>query len=303
MTHPNAAPGSTACAAVALRAAHRLSGWTLTACLLTAAPAFGHRIEKRFTVNERPVVSIRNMHGQVTVKSWKKLEVLVVADHASEKTEVDTDQTGNRIEVMTHLLAEKVTPTELRANYEITVPEETELQVRTDSGMVIVERVFGDLTFETVAADVQLQEVAGYLLVKTLGGSLVCVRCAGRIEVNSISGNIRLLQPVSSNVRLQTSTGSILFDGEFLRGGMYVMRNHTGPIEVRFSEGDSFDLNANSVYGKVDMDENARLKPPSHSRRATAPRMTHSLLGTFNEGHAKVELSSFNGTIRIRKRE
>jgi hypothetical protein len=36
-----------------------------------------------------------------------------------------------------------------------------------------------------------------------------------------------------------------------------------------------------------------------------APRssLAKSLFGTMNDGHAKVELSSFNGTIKISKRE
>ena len=99
------------------------------------------------------MVTVRNFNGKIAVKSWQKNEVVVVADHTSEKTEVDADQAGNRIDVITHHVVQNATPDELLANYEITVPEETELQVRTDSGWVIVERVAGDMTINTVAAN------------------------------------------------------------------------------------------------------------------------------------------------------
>src|SRR5713226_5211326 len=132
------------------------------ALVFVAAPAASaHRMEKRFAVGERPVITISNHHGRIEVKSWKKPEVVVVGNHNSDKVEVDTEQAGNRIEVTTHILKENLKPADLQADYNLTVPEETELQVRTDSGMVIVERVFGDMTFDTVAADVQLREVAG----------------------------------------------------------------------------------------------------------------------------------------------
>jgi DUF4097 and DUF4098 domain-containing protein YvlB len=265
-----------------------------------AAPASAHRLEKRFPVELRPVVTVRNLNGRINVKSWQKLEVLVVADHVSEKSEVDAEQVGNRIDIVTHLISENVGPKELEANYEITVPEETELQVKTDSGWVVVERVTGDMTIETVTASVDLKEVAGYLVIRTNEGSLVCFRCAGRIDFRSTSGNATFTQPLSANVRASTlSNGRIVFDGNFLRGGIYKLQTYNGPIEVRFSETDSFDLSA-TTQGQVD--SQATLKPPVHNRRSNS-RFSNSLFGTFNEGLARVELTSFNGTIRILRRD
>ncbi len=272
------------------------------ALVFVAAPAASaHRIEKHFAVGERPVITISNHHGRIEVKSWKKPEVVVVGNHNSNKVEVDTEQAGNRIEVNTHLLSENIAPAELEANYEITVPEESELHVNTDSGQITIERVFGDMTFVTVAADVQLQEVAGYMVVKTIGGSVLCARCAGRIDVRSISGNVRFLQPQMDNVRVETTSGNILFDGDFLRRGIYILKNGNGLIEVRFADTDSFDLSATTVNGTIE--NQARIKPDAHGRHAPSARFKTSLFGTVNEGHAKVELSSFSGTIRILKRD
>ena len=98
------------------------------------------------------------------------------------------------------------------------------VQVRSDSGNVVVDSVHGDMSFDTVAADLALQDVEGYLVVKNIGGSTVCVRCAGRLDATSISGNFQLLQPTMDNVRVQTSSGNILFDGEFMNRGIYVLK-------------------------------------------------------------------------------
>lgn len=277
------------------RCALALAG--LMAATVMAPDAFAHRVEKRFPVELHPTITIRNKSGKVSIKSWKKQEILVIATHVSEKTEVDAVQAGNRVEVTTHLLTENITPSDLIANFEITVPEETAIQLRNDSGDVFVERISGDMSFDTVAAGVDLKEVAGYLVIKTIGGSLNCYLCAGRIEVNSISGDLKFVRPVSKDVRAQTYSGNIFFDGAFERSGTYVLKNFSGLIEVRFSEADSFDLKASSAQGKVE--SQASLKPPAHGG---SPKGSNSLLGVYNLGLAKVELSSYSGTIKVLKR-
>ena len=271
------------------------------ALLAFAAPAYAHHLEKTFTVEGRPVVTIRNAQGKIQVKSWQRSEVVVVADHASNRVEVDAEQRGNQIEVLTHLLEQGVSPAELTADYQISVPEESELQIKNDTGSVYVERVYGDMTIDTVAATVEVQEISGYLAVRTVGGSFLCRRCAGHIDFSSISGSARLLQPMSSSVRAQTASGDLLYDGEFLRGGIYTLKNMSGVIEVRFSEGDSLNLTATSVNGKVE--NQANLQPETHRGPHLSGKFAYFQSGTMNQGLARVDLTSFSGTIRIRKRE
>ena len=275
----------------------------LAAVLL--APSVGaqtRRMEKRFTVAGKPVVTIQNPGGRIQVKAWDRHEVLVVAQHTSNNAGIQTEQAGNRIEVATIAMPGEATNEDVSTDYQINVPVESELQIRTDSGNVTVESVHGDMSFDSVAADVALQDVEGYLMLKSIGGSLVCTRCAGKLDATSISGNFQLLQPNTDNVRVQTSSGSILFDGAFLSRGIYVLKNYSGNIEVRFSSNDSFDVQAASLYGKVL--NQAPIVPDKHRVRTPyAGSMAKSLFGSVNDGNAKVELSSFSGTIKILKRE
>jgi DUF4097 and DUF4098 domain-containing protein YvlB len=267
--------------------------------LLGAAPAFAHRIEQHFKVEPRAVVTIHNPSGKVIVKAWSKSEVLVIADHASANVEVDAQQIGNRVDVTTRQLTDTISPDDLRADYQINVPEDAELQIHDDSGEVSVANVMGDMNVETVGAGVSMADAAGYLNVKTIGGSFTCLRCAGQIVVSSITGSFKLLDLRSYRVRAQTSKGNILFDGEFLPNGTYHLKNYSGEITVHFSPGDSFNLSATSLKGKVNNE--AQLIPPAHQHIYS--KFGNTLLGTFNAGRAKVELSSFDGTINIRKRE
>ena len=266
--------------------------------LVGIAPAWGDHVEKHFKVEERPVITLHNPNGVVTVKAWTKQEVMVIATPTTDQVEVGTEQTGNRVDIMTHPVSDSVSSSDLRADFEIRVPEDAELQIHDDSGAVSVNSVLGDMNVETVGAGVDLSDAAGYLTVKTIGGSFQCLRCAGQVEVSSISGNFRLIDMRSYRVRAQTSKGNILFNGEFIPNGIYQLRNYSGAIEVRFSPGDSFDLSATSLKGKVNNE--AKLIPPAHQHFYS--RFGNSLFGSFNAGRAKVELSSFDGTINILKR-
>jgi hypothetical protein len=273
--------------------------------LLLLAPPAGaqtRRMEKRFVVDGKPVIILHNPSGRIHVKAWDRNEVVIQAQYAGSRVLIETERSGNRVEVVTRIAGPRTSsPTDLRADFEITVPTEAELQVRTDSGSVTVESVHGDMSFDTVAADLALQDVEGFLAIKSVGGSLVCTRCGGRLDATSISGSFRLLQPRLHHVRLQTSSGNILFDGDFLSRGIYVMKNYSGMIEVRFSNQDSFDVRATSLYGLVV--NQAPLVPDTRRTPPPQPGMAQSLVGSANQGLARVELSSFNGTIKISKRE
>jgi DUF4097 and DUF4098 domain-containing protein YvlB len=272
-----------------------------TGLVCSAVPTSAKRLEKHFKVAAQPVVTIHNPSGTVTVKAWTRSEVLVIADLASSQIDVGAEQNGNRVDVTTRQLSDNLSPDDLRADYQINVPEDAELQIHNDSGGVSVANVLGDMNVETVAAGVDLQDVAGYLTVKTVGGSFECVRCVGRIDVSSISGNFRFVGTRSKHIHAQTSTGNILFAGEFLPDGDYRLRNYSGVIELRYAPGDSFDLSATSLKGKVNNE--AKLIPPNHAYRSEA-RGANALFGTFNTaGHARVDLTSFDGTINIVKRD
>jgi len=267
--------------------------------LLSATSVLADRVERHFKVEAHPVVTIHNPTGTVTVRAWTKSEVLVVARRATDRVEVDAEQSANRVEISTHQVLDNASPNDLRADFEISVPEDTELQIHNDSGGVNVSNVLGDMNVETIGADVALEDAAGYLTVKTVEGAFLCARCAGRIEASSISGNFRFIDVRSYRVRAQTSEGNIFFNGEFFPNGIYQLKNYSGVIEVRFSPGDSFDISATSLKGKVN--NQAKLTPSSHHH--LLPRAGNALFGSMNTGRAKVELSSFDGTINILKRD
>jgi DUF4097 and DUF4098 domain-containing protein YvlB len=266
-----------------------------------AAP---QHFEKHFAVKGRPVIVLQNVaNGRIEVKSSKNAEVIVSATQASNKISIETEQAGERVDITATVLDNSAPANELEANFQLVVPEEAELQLRTQTGLVYVEQVMGDMTLQSVAGDVHLKEVSGYIVVRTTGGSLVCTQCAGKLDFNSVSGSAQVLQPGLTNVTLFTMSGNILFDGDFIRTGIYTMKSGKGTVEVHFSGNDSFDLKAQTATGTVDNQAEAYLRPDSHGVRHIASKFTKGLFGTVGTGLARVELSSYSGTIRILKRD
>jgi DUF4097 and DUF4098 domain-containing protein YvlB len=257
--------------------------------MICGADATTLRFEKHFPVKGHPVVCIHNVgSGRIEVKSAKVSEVIVATTQSSNKVNLEYESAGDRIDVSANIADATAQPGDLEVNFQLTVPEETELELRTQTGLIYVEQVMGDMTLQSVAGDVHLKEVSGYIVVRTTNGGLICTQCAGKLDFN---------------LNLFTTTGNILFDGDFIRTGIYTMRSGKGTVEVHFSGTDSFDLDAQTNTGTVDNQAEAYLKQDSHGMKHIASRFTKGLFGTVGTGLAKVELSSYSGTIRILKRD
>jgi DUF4097 and DUF4098 domain-containing protein YvlB len=166
----------------------------------------------------------------------------------------------------------------------------------------VVESIHGGLTFETIAADVNLKSVGGAIVVTTADGSIICSMCDGQsFRAETVRGSVQLMQPIMDRIWVHTTAGNILFDGDFLRHGSYTLKSDTGNMEVHFGHASSFDLTARSERG--DVVSQANLQPDKHGRKVSASKYGKALTGTIGAGNAKVELSSFSGTIKILQRD
>src|SRR3977135_852623 len=86
------------------------------------AEAAAQRLEKHFSVKGRPVVVIHNVgNGRIEVKSWKNSEVVVTGTKASEKISIDSEQAGDRIDVISRVVDGSAKPSEMEADFQLTV--------------------------------------------------------------------------------------------------------------------------------------------------------------------------------------
>ena len=111
--------------------------------------------ELRFNVGSRANLSVNNPYGSISVKPSPGNTVVVNAILSSDKVEVDSGQTGNRVDIQSHLLP-GATVESGHVDYEIFVPTDTSVSLRSTTGPMHAEGLHGDMTLEGAAAIVEV---------------------------------------------------------------------------------------------------------------------------------------------------
>jgi hypothetical protein len=271
--------------------------------LLAAGPV-EKPVEKTVDTTPTPHVRLLNALGHVTVTAWDKSQVHLEFTTASPQVDVDLDElppTGRaeKIHITTHPLNRQSGLREQNTDYVLEVPEGSDLEIRNSEGGVKIEGIRGDASIDSVGGKIVVSNVSGHLAVHSIGGDIDVVRSAGRVEANSVNGNLRFVLPTGSQLRASTTSGKIFYQGDFLPGGNYHFSDYSGDMDILTPSSASFDLSAKTVRGKVVADPEVSVRP---RRRSVSPLYGgYSLFGTHNTGAASVEMTSFSGTIRIRR--
>jgi DUF4097 and DUF4098 domain-containing protein YvlB len=268
----------------------------LATCL--SAPALAEtKKEYRFTVGANASVSVDTQYGAISVKPGSGNEVVVLATLKSDNVEVDQQQNGNRIEIASHLL--QGTGQTGQVDYELLIPPDATLNLRSSTGPLSAERLHGDLTMEGSDAVMNVRDVEnGYVHVRTMRGTVTLADVSnGHIDISSISGDIHLKSVTGPTVQASSGRGKIFYDGDFGSGGKYTFTTHKGDIEALVPVNVSADFRAHSVLGRVHHDFPLK---PMHSRFPADKGRT--FVGTTGGAASEVVLRSFSGRIRLKQR-
>jgi hypothetical protein len=239
----------------------------LSAMLLLASAAFAAgeaRKDLRYTVGPHSAISITNEYGPISVKPGAANQVVITAVTHSGKVEIDQSQSGNRIDVLSHLFPGADAETG-RVDYEVQVPPDASLILRSSTGALHAERLHGDVTLEGATGNVDVRDVSdAHVHIKTLKGPITLTNIHdGHVEVTSVSGEVVMDSVSGPLVQVNSTSGKILYYGDFGSGGEYRLASHTGDIEATAPDDASIEVIAHSVKGKVEND--FRLQPKTHS--------------------------------------
>lgn len=203
--------------------------------------------------------------------------------------------------------------------YNVTAPAGTRLSLESISGNVKVTDIKGDVSASTISGDVRISGAARISAAKTISGAVEIVDVqtdgplesgsvsgdvilrrvtARRIEASTVSGNIQLEELKSDRVSASSTSGSVAFAGPLARSGRYEINSFSGEIRLTLNGSTGFEIEANSFSGDIRTDLQITTRGGDGGRRG---RRT-VLNGTYGDGSATLDLTTFSGSIVISKR-
>lgn len=200
--------------------------------------------------------------------------------------------------------------------YHVTAPSGARIKTDSISGNISVSGIRGELTLGTISGNVTVRDAGQRISGQTISGNveLVSAQDNAVVELSSTSGNVtasgvkvrRLeLGSISGTVRgrdlqceqasLHTMSGEVEYSGSLTPGGRYDFRTHSGNVRLTLGSGVGFELEASTFSGEVRSGLPLKMEGRISSRNRT-------VRGTYGDGRARIDASSFSGDVVINGR-
>ncbi len=261
-------------------------------------------LDTTLTVHGTPRLSVTNVAGEVTVRSWNRSQIRIQAEY--DRARIEIDERANRVAVRT--VARRG---DGEADYTITVPSGTgvevssvaadvdirevcgDLSINTVSGDVIVECAEGEAVIQSVSGDLEITNVRGAIDASATSGDVIVRRVRGPVKAGSVSGDIVLEEIDGADVEATTISGEVLYIGRILEAGRYKFEAHSGDVSIRVLGPLNATVTVNTFSGEFESDFPIELVPGAPIRREWQFRL--------GNGGARVRLQSFSGTVQLRR--
>jgi DUF4097 and DUF4098 domain-containing protein YvlB len=181
---------------------------------------------------------------------------------------------------------------------------------RASSGAVLVNDVGGDVQADSMSENVTVTNVRGRASVgvtsgnavirnvgegvraRAISGSLSITDCKGSIDASTVNDAITLTNIDSRDVVARSTSGNVHFSGKIQNDGRYEFESFNSSVVLVIPADSSFNLTAKTYSGSINTEF------PLQLSRTTGGS---SMSGTIGKGGADVRVSSFNGSVQIKK--
>lgn len=233
-------------------------------------------------------VKIKTVSGDCIIKkgNGNEVEVILTYSYYDEEYEPKFEQRGDRL-ILTERFRDRTSHG--RSTWNLTVPEQTNIDFSTASGNLEVEDLQSTIEANTASGNVQLSSMIGEFEVSTASGDVEAKRLQGRVKFSTASGDVDL-SGLAGNTKISTASGRIkAIEAE----GEIVLSTASGDINVSSSSGE-FEVSAAS--GDVEAD-NIVLKAESSFSAASGD--VEVALGKRPEYDLKVSAASGDATLNF----
>jgi DUF4097 and DUF4098 domain-containing protein YvlB len=200
-----------------------------------------------------------------------------------------------------------------------------EANIQTTSGDIALEKISRGVDAGSISGNVSLKDSSGRVTLHSISGSVDAsnVSAAGGgddFNVNSVSGDIALDRVAHLRVQAGTVSGEVNITGPLAHGGRYGLKTLSGDITLVLPGDSSFQIDARvSRQGEIITDFPLKLtgesmviesnspgvpSPPARGRKIhlDMPLELRHVSGTYGTGDAVINISSFSGTIHLRRK-
>jgi DUF4097 and DUF4098 domain-containing protein YvlB len=300
------------------------------------------KFEKTESLAKDGKVEIRNVSGDVEVKTWDRGEVKIDAlktsrassmDKAKEyaaKVKIEVTRENGILKVETKYPKPSIKGLNVSVNYKVMIPSQAAVKAKSVSGDVTVQDIGGKADAESTSGDVSVMGAMNGAKAKTVSGNVdvadiengvFCQTTSGDVRAKNVTGNADLncvsgdviAENIRGDVEGDTVSGSVKFMGI---SGARVVKGKTMSGSTIYTG----DFNPNGRYtlsahsGKVEM------TIPSGSAfdlaastfsgtiksefdvKISGKLNKKKINGSVNGGGADVNLKTFSGNIYLKKK-
>lgn len=288
-------------------------------------------VERTTAADPKVVLSVCLGSGNITVRGWDRNQVHArmsdgmriefqpsAANSSAQPKElslgIDSGRPGLGNRCLPFGNLELDVPREATVNVqggdtEISASGVAKISINTQSGAVTVERVTREVNVNTLGGEISVRNSKGSIKVHSVGGTIEVHDVGPNVaedvcEVGNVGGEITLAQIAHSQVKLNTVGGDVSFSGALTRGGRYNFQTISGDLSLTLPSDSSFRLSA-TLRGELDSDFPLKSlssdgEPANSSRKHRA--LPQQVEGVYGTGDALISLSTFNGSVHLRKK-
>lgn len=259
-----------------------------------------------FAVREGQRLEVNNFSGSITVTTWNENKVRVQSTSSSDPFTVDVGSIT--VDVNSHggryggpgdaeltIQVPAWMDLELSGNEVDIATRGTRgsISASTVQGRVSIDGGDGSIEVTSVEGDIILANVKGRVEVSATEGQITVTNASGdRLELESVDGDIVMTGITTLNVSANTVDGQVSWAGTLAPTGSYRFSSHDGDLVLSIAGDPDATISVDTYDGSLDSDWPLTIKSGGNRNRKTF---------TLGTGRARVELSSFDGNISLRR--
>jgi hypothetical protein len=174
--------------------------------------------------------------------------------------------------------------------------------VNNAGGSISVRNVGEGVSARTYEGNITISDSEGAVNLETASGNILAFNLSPEeigdtFRAKTTSGRIFLQQIEQRQIEVNSVSGSILFSGKLLGGGLYSFSTSNGTISLTLPADSSSKISASYGFGQFNCEHQLKDLVPNNT-----PRFK-SLTAVMGSGDAMLKLSTNDGSIKIRKME